>query len=144
MSGNDFVRFMLRTPMRFLMGSTLLVTVTGRKTEKKYSVPVSYFREEGCLWVMTSRDRTWWRNVRDGARISIFLNGQTLDAFATAELDEKTVENRMIDYIHHFPMVAKSLGIRIENKVPNLDDIRRVGKDRLFVRIQTSPFGSLN
>ena len=135
MTGNDFVTFFLRTPLHVFMGNTMLITVTGCKTGKKYSTPVGFYREGDCLWVMTSRDRTWWRNVKNGATVCLLLKGKTVSAFAEAELDEKAVETHMLDYVHQMPMAAKPLGIRMENKTPNGDDLRRVAKDRLFVKV---------
>ncbi|MGZ9234920.1 MAG: nitroreductase/quinone reductase family protein [Anaerolineales bacterium] len=136
MSGNDFVSFFLRTPLHVLMGDTMLITVTGCRTGKKYSTPVGFYRDGDCLWVMTSRIRTWWRNVKNGAEVTLLLKGKTVKAFAEAELDEKDVEAHLLDYIHYMPMVAKPLGIRMERNIPNAEDIRRVAKDRLFVRIR--------
>jgi len=34
----------------------MLITVTGRKTGKKYTTPVGYYQQDGYLWVLTSRD----------------------------------------------------------------------------------------
>jgi hypothetical protein len=136
MTGNDFVTFFLRTPLRVFMGNNMLITVTGCRTGKKYSTPVGFYRENGCLWVMSSRDRTWWRNVKNGAKVSLLLGGKNVEAFAEAELDEKAVEARMFDYIRHVPMAAKPLGIRMKNGSPSREDMARLAKDRLFVKIQ--------
>jgi len=136
MTGNDFVTFFLRTPLHVFMGNTMLITVTGCKTGRKYSTPVGFYREGDCLWVITSRDRTWWRNVKNGADISLLLKGKTVNAVAEAELDGQAVEARLLDYVRHVPMAAKPLGIRMENKIPNAEDIRCVAKDRLFVKIK--------
>jgi deazaflavin-dependent oxidoreductase (nitroreductase family) len=136
MNGNDFVAFFLRTPLHVFMGNITLITLTGRKTGKKYSTPVNFYRADDCLWVMTSRDRTWWRNVQNGANVSLLLKGKIINAFAEAVLEEKAVEAYLLDYIKHIPMSAKPLGIRVENKTPNTEDIARVAKDRLFVKIQ--------
>ncbi len=136
MTGNDFVKFFLRTPLHRFMGDTMLITVTGCKTGTKYSTPVGYYREGDCLWVMTNRDRTWWRNVRNGANVSLLLKGKTVKAFAEAELNERVVETRLFDYIQHVPMAARPLGIRMENKIPNAEDVGRIAKDRLFVKIK--------
>ena len=70
MTGNDFIKFFLRTPLRVLMGNTMLITVTGSKTGRKYSTLVGFYCESGYLWIMTSRDRTWWRNVK---RVQAYL-----------------------------------------------------------------------
>ena len=67
---------------------------------------------------------------KKGAGVSLFLRGKTVSAFAEAELNEKAVEARMFDYVRHMPMAAKSLGVRLENKTPNPEDIRCVAKKR--------------
>jgi deazaflavin-dependent oxidoreductase (nitroreductase family) len=136
MTGNDFVKFFLRTPLRVFMADTMLITVTGLKTGKKYSTPVGFYRENGNLWVLTSRDRTWWRNVKNGADVSLLLKGKTVNGFAETELDECNVEQHLAEYIQHIPMAARSLGVRIENKIPNAEDVRRLAKGRLFVKIK--------
>jgi hypothetical protein len=136
MTGNDFVEFFLRTPLHVFMGDTMLITVTGSKTGRKYSTPVGFYRENGCLWVISSRDRTWWRNVRGGAKVTLLLKGKQVHAFACVEEEESAVEMRLVDYIQHIPMAAKPMGIRIDNQSPNREDVRRVAKDKLFVKIQ--------
>ncbi|HMB22733.1 MAG TPA: nitroreductase/quinone reductase family protein [Anaerolineales bacterium] len=135
MNGNDFVAFFLRTPLRIFLGDTMLITVTGRQTGRKYSTPVGFYRAGDSLWVLTSRDRTWWRNVRGGAQVKLLLKGKDVDAFAELELDEKAVETRLLEYIQRVPLAAKPMGIRVENKVPSAEDIARVARDRLFVKI---------
>ena len=42
----------------------------------------------------------------------------------------------MIEYLKRIPQAAGSLGIRMENKLPNAGDVARTSKDRLFVRIK--------
>lgn len=135
MNGNDFVKLLLRTPLHVFMGNTMLLTVTGCKTGRKYSTPVGFYRDGETLWVLTSRDRTWWRNVRKGAHVSLLLKGKTMPAFAEAELDAEAVEARLRDYVQRIPMAARSMGIRIENKAPCTEDIARVAQDRLFVKV---------
>ncbi|HEY3475374.1 MAG TPA: nitroreductase/quinone reductase family protein [Anaerolineales bacterium] len=104
MTRNDFVKFFLRSPLHVFMGHTMLITVTGHKTGRRYSTPVGFSREGNSLWVLTRRDRTRGRNVPKGARVSLLLKGKSLDAFAEAELEEKAVESRLLDYIRHIPM----------------------------------------
>lgn len=138
MSSNDFVAFLLHTPLHVLMGNTMLITVTGCKTGRTYSTPVGFYREGDNLWVVSSRDRTWWRNVRNAAKVSLLLKGRRVNAFADVEMDEKAVEKRLLEYIRHIPMAATSFGIRMENKIPNAEDIAHVAQDRLFIKIKPS------
>lgn len=135
MNGNDFVAFFLRTPLRVFMGDTMLITVTGRRTGRKYSTPVGFYRAGDSLWVLTSRDRTWWRNVRGGAQVKLLLKGKSVNAFAELELDEQAVETRLLEYIQRVPLAAKPMGIRIEGNIPSAEDIARVARERLFVKI---------
>ena len=136
MTGNDFVSFFLRTPLHLFMGNTMLITVTGCKTGKQYSTPVGFYREGDCLWVMTSRDRTWWRNLKQGANVSLLLKGKRIQAFGETQLDENSVEARMLDYVRQIPMAAKALGIRMDNRLPDEEDLRRAARSRLFVKIK--------
>jgi deazaflavin-dependent oxidoreductase (nitroreductase family) len=136
MNGNDFVSWVLRSPFHgILSNSMMLITVTGCKTGKKYTTPVGYFRENGDLLVLTSRDRTWWRNLQKGAQVSLLLKREQVHAVAKPELSSNAVEALMCQYIKHIPQAAKSMGIRMDHGTPNLEDIARTTKDRLFVRI---------
>jgi deazaflavin-dependent oxidoreductase (nitroreductase family) len=135
MTGNDFMSWVLRSPFHgMLSNGMMLITVTGRRTGKKYTTPVEYYRQNSELWVLTQRDRTWWRNLRGGAEVGLLLKRKPVTAFAEPELDEKAVEARMYEYIRHMPQAAKPLGIRVEQGSANREDVERTIKDRLFVR----------
>ena len=137
MNGNDFISWVLRSLFHgMLSNGMMLLTVTGCKTEKKFTFPVGYYREGGYLWVITSRDRTWWKNLRGGANVDLLLKRKPVTAFAESDLDEKAVEERMYEYLRHVPQSAKPLGIRIENGDANTEDVARTAKDRLFVRLR--------
>jgi len=136
MNGNDFMAWVLRSPFHGMLGDTMLITVTGRKTGKTYTTPVGYYEEGGYLWVITSRDRTWWRNLQGGANVKLLLKRKPVNGYAETELDEKAVEALMYEYVKHIPRAAKPMGIHIENGVANSEDIIRVARERLFVRIK--------
>lgn len=138
MTGNDFVKFFLRTPLYVFMGNTMLITVTGRKTGKKYTTPVGFYRDEDFLWVISNRDRTWWRNLRSCADVSMRLHGKDISGFAEVVLDEDAVAAQVQEYLHHVPMAARSLGVRIENGMVNAVDAAQLAKERLFVKISVA------
>lgn len=129
--------WVLRSPFhRMLSNGMLLITVTGRKTGRQYTTPVGYYNDDGYLWIMTSRDRTWWRNLQGGADVNLLLKRKPVKGFAETELDGKAVESLLFEYIQHIPQAAKPMGIRMENRIPNAEDITRTAKDRLFVKIK--------
>ena len=135
MTGNDFMSWVLRSPFHGMLSKgMILITVTGRKTEKKYTTPVEYYDQGGYLWIITSRDRKWWRNVRGGAEVGLLFKRKPVTAFAEAILDEAEVEAQLREYVQRMPVSARALGL-LEKNVPNEDVIKRVGKDRLFVRL---------
>jgi deazaflavin-dependent oxidoreductase (nitroreductase family) len=137
MTGNDFMAWVLRSPFHgMLSNGMMLITITGRKTGQKYTTPVGYYREGEYLWVITSRDRTWWKNLQGGAGVGLLLKRKPVNAQAEPMLDEKAVEARMFEYLHHVPMAAKQLQVRMEDRKPNGEDVARTAKDRLFVRIK--------
>lgn len=137
MNGNNFMAWVLRSPFHgMLSNGMMLITITGRKTGKKYTTPVGYYREGDYLWVITSRDRTWWRNLQGGAKVGLLLKRKPITAYAEPELAPKAVEARMFEYLNHVPMAAKQMGIRMEAGKPDTNDIARTAKDRLFVRIK--------
>lgn len=137
MKGNDFMAWVLRSPFHgILSNGMMLITVTGCKTGKKYTTPVGFYEEDGSLWVLTSRDRTWWKNLKGGANVSLLLRRKSVQAFAEPELDERFVACKIVEYLRHVPQAAKPMGIRVQDKTPNAEDVARVSKDRLFVRIE--------
>jgi deazaflavin-dependent oxidoreductase (nitroreductase family) len=136
MNGNDFMAAVLRSPFHgVLSNGMMLITVTGRKTGRKYTTPVGYYREGDYLWVITSRERTWWRNLQGGAEVELFLKRAFVKTLAELAQGEKSVEAGMLEYLRHVPQAARPMGIRVDNGKANPEDIVRVAKDRLFVKI---------
>jgi hypothetical protein len=71
---NPLMRWLLASPLHGLVsGNTLVLTVTGQKTRRSYSFPVNYLRQGDRLLVFSQQDRTWWRNLRGGAPVTVRL-----------------------------------------------------------------------
>ena len=136
MDGNNFVKFFLQTPLHVFMGDTMLITVTGCKTGRKYTTPVGFYRDRDILWIISSRDRTWWRNVDGGADVEMRIHGKDVTGFAKAILDEETVAKQVLEYVRQIPMSAKAMGVRVENGEPHPEDAARLAKERLFVKVK--------
>ena len=136
MTGNDFVKFFLRTPLYIFMGNTMLITVTGCKTGKKYTTPVGFYREGDTLWIISNRERTWWRNIKEDGEVEMRIRGKDVSGFAEVILDEGAVARQIGDYVKHILMAAKPLGVRVEKDGPNPEDAARLAKERVFVRIK--------
>jgi hypothetical protein len=69
-----------RTPVLHWVQSPflILVTVTGRRTGRRYTIPVGYqlFGEKIITLVSKARRKNWWRNYLDPAPAEILLKGE--------------------------------------------------------------------
>lgn len=136
MQGNDFVKLLLLSPLHGLLDNSLmLITVRGRKSGRAITTPVNYYSDGESLWVISNRNRRWWRNTCGGAEVILRLDGREVKAHAESILDEKVVANQIGEYVQHLPMTAKPLGVRLQNGVADFDDTVRLAKEKLFVKI---------
>jgi hypothetical protein len=73
---NQVVRGLLHTPgLSKVVGSRMLIVyVTGRKSGRRYTVPVAYTRHDGALLIGTPF--AWGRNLRTGDPVEILLQGR--------------------------------------------------------------------
>ena len=75
---NPLFRALLRSPLHPLLSpALLLLTVTGRHSGRRYSIPVGYQRDGDDLVVMVSeaRRKQWWRNYYEPGPVSVRLRG---------------------------------------------------------------------
>jgi deazaflavin-dependent oxidoreductase (nitroreductase family) len=88
---NRIIRGMLRTPLVGRLAGSRLVTVyvVGRKSGRRYTVPVAYTRHEGDLLVGTPFG--WGRNLRTGEPVTIRLKGRKRLADVQVLTDENDV-----------------------------------------------------
>jgi hypothetical protein len=88
---NRIVRGLLRTPLLSRAVGSRLVTLylVGRKSGRRYIVPVAYTRQEGDLLIGTPFG--WGRNLRTGQPVTIRLKGRLQQADVTVLADEPEV-----------------------------------------------------
>jgi len=88
---NRIIRGLLRTPLvSRLVGSRLVtVYVVGRKSGRRYTVPVAYTRHEADLLIGTPFG--WGRNLRTGEAVAIRLKGRRRLADVQVLADEQGV-----------------------------------------------------
>jgi deazaflavin-dependent oxidoreductase (nitroreductase family) len=58
--------------------NTVVLEVVGRRSGRRYRLPVSYVEDRGDLLVFVDEaDRkVWWRNLRGGAPVRVLLRGR--------------------------------------------------------------------
>src|SRR5262249_12085313 len=73
------VAWLLRSPLHPLLAwGLMLVTVTGRRSGRVYTIPVGYQRDGDALVVLVSQAarKQWWRNYRERRPIEVWLRGR--------------------------------------------------------------------
>ncbi|MBI5878310.1 MAG: nitroreductase family deazaflavin-dependent oxidoreductase [Chloroflexi bacterium] len=135
--GNSMTAALLRSPLHgMLSGSTMLVTVTGRKSGQPITTPVSYVRIGNALSITSLRTRQWWRNARGGAPVSVVLRGAAVRGTATVIEDERAVADALAAQLRAAPQTAKWYGVALDAAGnPDFIVLDRIAKTRVVVRI---------
>jgi hypothetical protein len=134
---NPIMAALLRSPLHgMLSNNTMLITVKGRLSGREYTTPVSYSRQGEELWVISKRERTWWRNLRGGAPASLLMRGQQVPAYGEAVTDESQVASMLGEFLGHNPNLAKPLGVSMPDGRADPQDLAESAKVRVFVRLR--------
>jgi deazaflavin-dependent oxidoreductase (nitroreductase family) len=134
---NRIVRAVLRSPLhRLLSSNTLLLTITGRKTGKRYTIPVSYIQDGDMLTCYTVSP--WWKNLRGGAPVTVVLRGQERSGHAEVIADDpQRVAEALTHVFRRVPRDARYSGGRLDrNGQPDPAAVRRAARSTVIVRIQ--------
>jgi hypothetical protein len=88
---NRVVRGLLRTPLVCRLAGNRLITVyvVGRKSGRRFTVPVAYTRYEGDLLIGTPF--AWGRNLRTGEPVDVRFKGKRRAADVQVLTDEPDV-----------------------------------------------------
>ncbi|HEU0026008.1 MAG TPA: nitroreductase/quinone reductase family protein [Ktedonobacterales bacterium] len=134
---NPFVRLLLRSPLHgMLSGSLLLLTYTGRKSGKRYTIPVAYSRMGAVVYVFT--DHAWCKNLRGGAPVIVEIKRQRYEGTAEAISDDQAVITAaFLAHLREHPGIARSYHIPVDDhKRPDLNAARQVAQYTTLVRIR--------
>jgi hypothetical protein len=135
---NGLIAAILRSPLHRLMsGSTLLITVMGRKSGRAITTPVNYARTGKQLLITSRTERKWWRNLIGGAPVTVLLQGKTLRGMADtiAGIDAAVVQ-KLKAFLAERPNWAGQFGVRRgANGLFNADDLARAAGDRVVIEV---------
>lgn len=136
--GNVFIGGILRSPFHALFSkNTLLLSITGRTSGKRYTTPVNYTRVGDELLIFSRKDRTWWRNLRGGAPVVFRLQGRTINGWGVAFEDDAEVESGLLTYLQAVPNFAKYFEVRLDEEGrPNQEDIAQAAQPRVLVKLK--------
>ncbi|HET9590250.1 MAG TPA: nitroreductase/quinone reductase family protein [Anaerolineales bacterium] len=129
--------WLLRSPFHGMISKgVMLVSVIGRKSGKTISTPTNYLREGSTLWIISWRDRKWWRNLRGGANVQVLLAGQRVVGRGQVIEEQQAVAQSLFDYYRKVPQYAKYVQIGLDAAGPPVyADCQRAAQKLLIVRI---------
>ena len=137
---NPLISLILRSPLHWLLSpGVMLITVTGRRSGRRYTIPVGYQRDGGVLTVMVSeaRRKQWWRNYREPGPVEMRVRGRTLhgeaelvppgsDAFRSCS--ERT--------LRRMPWLGRVFRVEYDKHKGLTDDqVKRLGEEIAVVRV---------
>jgi deazaflavin-dependent oxidoreductase (nitroreductase family) len=137
---NPFVRFILRSPFYKLMSaSVLLITVRGRKSGRTYTLPVNYVQDGKTIYILPGmpEKKTWWRNLRGGAPVTLTLNGKSVNGSALVlEGQPEAAAEALRLTLKRFPPSARLHNVRLEaDGSLNEEDLQKAAQSLVVVKV---------
>lgn len=111
---NPLMTALLRSPLHGrLSHSMLLLSFRGRKSGKRYTLPLGYVQHNDRLFVLTHSP--WWKNLRGGAPVLMRLQGRNVGGTASIVEDSALMAEVMQAFVEsHGPKMAQRLGLADE------------------------------
>jgi hypothetical protein len=135
---NPFVAMLLRSPLHGLMSAdVMLLTVTGRRSGRRYSMPVSYLRDGDRVRCFTGREMTLWRNLRGGAEVTLQIAGVERRGRAEAVADDaERIERALGDFQTRLPRDADNYDVGLDSaQRPLAADVHRAAGQVVSIEI---------
>jgi len=137
--GNVFMRPLLRSSVGAKIHELALLEFTGRRSGKRYTVPVGFHEIDGDVLILTSS--AWRVNLRGGADVELIHDGERrrMRAELIEDADEVArIYSALIERIGLKEAKATTVGLDVlVDRVPTTEEIREaVGGRRAFVRLR--------
>ena len=138
---NPFVSLILRSPLHWMLsGRLLLLTFTGRKTGKVFTIPVGYTREDETLTLFSDYD--WWQNLRGGAPVTVHLEGRRRTGRAEALEDGAAVLAAAERLVARFGAkeAGSKIGLALDAKAPPThDELAAAMEGHVVIQLRLDP-----
>ncbi len=133
---NPIMEWLLKSPFHGLISkNTMILYYTGCKSGKAYHTPVSYQRVNNTLLITSWKDRTWWKNFREGCNVKILLEGRLVEGHSEVYEDDAMVAEGLTQYIAANPQAARMFQVEMsENGQPDPESLQKAARVRVFIR----------
>jgi len=129
---NPLARLIVRTPVGRLVPWMGVLRFAGRKTARRFVVPVGVHDVDGVATVFT--DRPWKLNFRDGARVVVVRAGRQRQGDAVLIDDPAKVGVALLNALQHTSRPS-NLALKItKGRQPTADDLAALGNSMIQIR----------
>ena len=137
---NGIVHLVLGSRFHWLLSRGLtLITVTGRRTGRQYTIPVGYLETSDAVVVLVgdAPSKTWWRNYRDPGPIGLRLRGVTRVGQAVVlPPDSEQFRRTAEESFRRSRIIPRLFGIAFDpNRGLTAEDAARLAQRAAIVRI---------
>jgi deazaflavin-dependent oxidoreductase (nitroreductase family) len=135
--GNFFMKTLINSPLHPLLGENFsVITVTGRKTGKSITTPINTVCIEGVLTVISMRNRTWWRNLREGRVARLHQAGKQFPMRAEIAETQADVATWLKKYFSQYPGYANIFEVHQgPDGKPEPQELERLASERVIIRL---------
>jgi deazaflavin-dependent oxidoreductase (nitroreductase family) len=133
---NRVMKLVLRSPLHGPVSKNiLLINFKGRKSGKIYTTPVSYYQNNGQVFIFTHAN--WWKNLRGGAPVTLRLRGKDVEGLAEAVADDKdAIAAELSAHLRNSPFDAKFYDVAFDDDGnPKEDQVVKAVQSVVMIRV---------
>ena len=134
---NKTMKFIIRSPLHGMVSKYLtLITFTGRKSGKTYTTPVSYYQQNNQVTIFTHAN--WWKNLRNGAPVTLRLRGRNIQGLAEPVAEDKqTVATALAAHLQKSPFDARFYDVTIDDHGnPIQEEVEKAVQTVAMIQVQ--------
>ena len=117
---NPVIAGILRSPLHWPLSiGLLLITWTGRRSGRRFTIPVGYqvHGDELTILISKAREKTWWRNFHESAPVELLLRGRRRTGRATlVPPGSEDFARRCDRSLQRMPWLGGQFGIRYDRR----------------------------
>jgi hypothetical protein len=99
--------------------------------------PLHRFLDKNTM-VISQKDRTWWKNLQGGAKVTVFVQGHTLQATGETFTGTETAANILLQILQRVPAYQRLLHLPLaaNGQPEHPEDLTRVAQEHVIVRMR--------
>ena len=136
---NKIVVFLSETPLHLLFSHQVMVLrFLGRRTGRRYAIPVSYYRDEmtGMVTCMTDASGVWWKNLLSEDAIEITVKGTRRAVSVGVEAADQQKISRALDgFCRRSRVSAFFAGVSMVQGEPNATDLAHAAQKHVLIEL---------